>query len=163
VSVCMSVCLHVCMLVCMSVCLYVCMRACLSVGLYVCMSVCMSVCWYVCIVCLYVCMLVCLSVCLYVCIQTGIHAFRSASHPRVPLMLWDVRVAVFFSPSNCSSVSLQLTVPCFSRAIRCLRSPSCVSLFVEPNCCLRSSQLCSQFASLRVTLRFTRALEAQAR
>jgi len=63
----MSVCLSVCVCVCL--CVYVCVCLCLCVSLSVCVYICMSmsVCVYVCVsLCLCVCMSVCL--CVYVCV-----------------------------------------------------------------------------------------------
>ena len=74
-SVCMSVCLYVCL------CLYVCV--CMSVCVCVCVSICMclSVCLFVCLysVCVCLCVCICLSVCRYVCFY--VHLFRCSQRP----------------------------------------------------------------------------------
>ena len=74
VSVCSCVCLVVCLSVRVSVCSCVCLFVCLSVRVSVCSCVCLSIYISVCLsVCQYVCLSVCIFVFLYVCPSVSLY------------------------------------------------------------------------------------------
>jgi hypothetical protein len=149
-SVYLSVCLFLCLLICLSVYFYVCNYVCLfiplCVNLFVCLFLCLSVIMFVCVfLCSLLCFSVYLSICLFVCLYvSSVDKTVYWDAFNVCLFIY-LPVNSFVCLSICSTICLSV---CLSRYLlvypsACLYIPQSVQLYDYLfNCFCPSTRLC---------------------